>query len=832
MSLYDDNPLLLARPRPFWEEEEEPIVPPVVVPPPVAPPAAPPPEVEGPGYASLEAIPVAKEAPAPEVVGPGYASLKEIPEEQPPPEVEGPGYASLDEIPGAEPEESFLGKAAKVGRAAAIQLLPNLGQAKAILEPETQKKAVEVAEGWKKDLAEAPTELSDYWKKMQTRYAMGREQAVDDQLAYKAATGEIRWEDVKDRLEPSSQAEKAKGEHWYSEGLLQAVEMVPAMLDSLKEGAQQGLQWGGAAAGATAIAGQVGPQVALPEEFATVPLAAGAGYAGGQAYGTYEYWRRQGTGSLYNDLRKEGIGHEIAKNVSATFGVPYAGIEFLQLTKLVPGMKQAASHAIGEGIKKRLAALGKEKLVEYGEQIGQETSQEVMQATSEALAEWKDGVTPPPEKKGIFERAWNTIVQTSAAMPFLMGPKTVTDVTGAVAGEKAIAAAAAPVPGEVVPPPIPPTPPEAFAPPAPGVTITPAPGEVPVPADLAAPAVPPPGVPPVVPAGDERFAPPLVVPPAPEVPSPVEPGPRTPEGDAVTQQVGAENLVVKGVADAQAQKLEASNAPETAKAIQQVAARSNAGATVSAAEFLAQAKAQVADETVAAAEAAARAAPAAEAAPGAVQSGEFAQPGYTAAAPAPAPEAATPIQPSAQAAPAAPVTETAPPAAVVVGGQVFTGATHEEAVRAAHAAVGTDAMASASGGWVDETGRFVSHEIYEAHRDLNTAIEQAGGNMKAPAVAEAQAQLAEAQVRDEELNNQIVQPGGEQVVNTGIRGQEALVAVRPSQELAVPLAGVNVTVEGVTPEGQRTQAERPAAQALNDARNDRTAFQILLDCLT
>ena len=108
----------------------------------------------------------------------------------------------------------------------------------------------------------------------------------------------------------------------------------------------------------------------------------------------------------------------------------------------------------------------------------------------------------------------------------------------------------------------------------------------------------------------------------------------------MTQQVGAENLVVKRVADTQAQKLEASNAPETAKAIQQVAARSNTGATVSAAEFLAQAKAQVADQAAAAAEAAAKAAPAAEAsaaAPGAVQPGEFAQPGYTAAAPAPAP---------------------------------------------------------------------------------------------------------------------------------------------------------------------------------------------------
>jgi len=131
-----------------------------------------------------------------------------------------------------------------------------------------------------------------------------------------------------------------------------------------------------------------------------------------------------------------------------------------------------------------------------------------------------------------------------------------------------------------------------------------------------------------------------------------------------------------------------------------------------------------------------------------------------------------------------------------------------------------------------ESGRFVSHAIYDAHQALNTAIETAGGDMGHPSVAQAGAQLAEAQARDEEVNNQIVQPGGEQVVQPGIKGQEALVAVRPSQELSVPLAGVTVSVEGVNPAGQSVTAERPAAQALNDARNDRTALTLLLDCLS
>jgi hypothetical protein len=31
---------------------------------------------------------------------------------------------------------------------------------------------------------------------MKRRWSIGREQAFDDQLAYRASTGELRWEDV------------------------------------------------------------------------------------------------------------------------------------------------------------------------------------------------------------------------------------------------------------------------------------------------------------------------------------------------------------------------------------------------------------------------------------------------------------------------------------------------------------------------------------------------------------------------------------------------------------------------------------------------------------
>ena len=63
-----------------------------------------------------------------------------------------------------------------------------------------------------------------------------------------------------------------------------------------------------------------------------------------------------------------------------------------------------------------------------GEQVYQEVSQELMQAGSEAIAEWKAGVNPPPGKRGIVDRVWDTAKQMVMSGPFMMLPKAVVDV--------------------------------------------------------------------------------------------------------------------------------------------------------------------------------------------------------------------------------------------------------------------------------------------------------------------------------------------------------------------------------------------------------------------
>ena len=524
-------------------------------------------------------------------------------------------------------------------------------------------------------------------------------------------------------------------------------------------------------------------------------------------------------------------GREASEPESYARAFAAAGIGASEGIPLARGLDRLEKVA-GKGIIGRIIAMGKEGAEEWVQEYGAN----VMQDTYDKLA-------------GLTGKDWTDIL-TNVGGPNVAGFTgflTALLLQGAqiTAGRSRVPkVATVPPPGAPAtgaPPPI--VPPATTAvPPPPGVPPVVPPVVPPAAGAVVPPVIPPAAVPPVIPP----VTPVTPVPPVLKTPEAIEPGVNTPAGAAVTQEVGAENLAVKEVADTQAQKLQTAGAPKTAEAIQQVASRSNAGATVSAADFLEQAKTQAAEAAVAAAPEVA-APPAAAGAPAPVT--PVAAP-PVAAAPAPvtppaipaipaappaaaAPQFAPPAAVPAPAAPAAPAAPTAAPqTAVVVGGQVFTGDTHEDAVRAAHTAVGADAMRSAEGGWVDpDTGRFVSHGIYQAHQALNAAIEEAGGNMEAPGVQEAGAQLAEAQARDIEINNQIVQPGGEQVVTPGIKGQEALVATRPSQELAVPLAGVTATIQGVNAQGRTTTAQRPAAQALNDARNDRTALTILLDCL-
>jgi hypothetical protein len=864
MSLYDEgNPLL--RSRPFWEEEEEEPVQPTVTVAPIAPPVAPElPEVEGEGYASPEEAAGVLTPSLPEVEGEGYATPEEAAGLPKLPEVEGEGYATPEDVAaGAKPSLRDL---ASLGYRTAV--------APFIKPVEVAREGVEAV---KQRLRPEGSRRAEFVDRIKRNFTTGVEETKAGMRQMAGALLSAEQNPYLGKSVSEAKADIPKLEQ-------QIAETEKSLLSAGGDPSLAGMEWYYEPTPENREQSQklttLRTQLMRAKETATGVTT--ESYAGtlSRSFEDVAQANRDRKAEIikeYAPLINESHNKELWMQVADSLGSsgpslgaslfsPWFGLalmysqtfetnrsEYLEkggdpakadevghvqamLTTPLEVLGEVPLAGIARGALKRLAKEGNpeswakwigERAVELGKSLAGEVG---ITTPGQTVIEQKVGehygYKPKKTAEELMADVWEA-QKVAALQVGVAGGGPLAVEAGTKLAAQGIAAVAPPV--------------------APG-TVTP-PGAVPGVVTVGPPAVPPAAgaaVPPVAPP----VTPVSAVPPIITTPEVIEPGVNTPAGAAVTQEVGKENLVVKEVADAQAQNLQASSAPKTAQAIQQLAARSNAGATVSAAEFLEQAKVQAAEAAAAAAppgatppEAAppaavaeAPAAPVPAAVPQAVAAPrpygvppplptppeEFAPP--VAAPPVAAPALAPAVIPAAPAA--------APQAAVVVGGQVFTGPTHEEAVRAAYTAVGIDAMRSAEGGWMDpDTGRFVSHGIYQAHQALNAAIEEAGGNMEAPGVQEAGAQLAEAQARDIELNNQIIQPGGEQVVTPGIKGQEALVATRPSQELAVPLAGVTATIEGVDAQGRRTTSQRPAAQALNDARNDRTALTLLLDCL-
>lgn len=262
--------------------------------------------------------------------------------------------------------------------------------------------------------------------KANERLKLGYEQGTLDQEAYNimeaGGAGIEEYLERRKDFQHRSSAANIRGDNWFSQGFYGAMQM----LGPMAQGTSEGLKYGLALGGTTAALGQLGPQVAIPEEVVTVPTAAMAGVAVGGA----NYWRRQGAGSLYADLREGNVPHGVAATVAQTMGVPYSLIEYAQVSKVVPGMKRIIQQKIAEKVKGAV----KRNAIRFGtdvtSNVGQEVAQEITLAAGEAIAESVSDVGL--EGTPLGERLLETTTETLKAMPFILAPgrmvKTGTDV--------------------------------------------------------------------------------------------------------------------------------------------------------------------------------------------------------------------------------------------------------------------------------------------------------------------------------------------------------------------------------------------------------------------
>lgn len=180
---------------------------------------------------------------------------------------------------------------------------------------------------------------------------------------------------------------------WFGKAIVGGYSQLPVLLGGLKEGAVRGLGYGAAYGTAAAVAGQLGPQMALPEEVVTVPAATALGFTHGTMVGGSMFTFRHESAGAYEEFRnmKDTIGRpmdaDVARMAAMAVGVINAGIEVGQinvLLKSIPGLNKLAGSATHVAIKRALAvpsvqAALKALALEYGKGLASETAQEVAQ---------------------------------------------------------------------------------------------------------------------------------------------------------------------------------------------------------------------------------------------------------------------------------------------------------------------------------------------------------------------------------------------------------------------------------------------------------------------
>ena len=235
-------------------------------------------------------------------------------------------------------------------------------------------------------------------------------------------------------------------ETFVSEGRLEeafraAAKMTPMMLHIGKESFEKGLPVSVGAGLAVAILGQMGPQVALPEELVTVPIAAAAGMkVGATAAAFHEALKLEGGLALseiiqFKDAEGTQIDPDIARAAAFGIGAVNAALELAQiktLLKTIPGMDKIVGQAVMDTVTSKVLI---EKLTAiaglYAGTIAKETGLEVAQeSTNIVFSEIAKNVNnavkgtdiDPASVDEIVNRLYDTAVESAQAFSVMAAP--------------------------------------------------------------------------------------------------------------------------------------------------------------------------------------------------------------------------------------------------------------------------------------------------------------------------------------------------------------------------------------------------------------------------
>ncbi len=218
--------------------------------------------------------------------------------------------------------------------------------------------------------------------------------------------------------------------NWIVNAAYGAAGILPGMAKGISEAGEEMAAGAATGAGAAAVAGQAGPQVAAPEEVVTVPGGAAIGAKAGLTVGSAEFWWRQGAGQMALEMADRGIDvqeNQWAKTAAGLGAIPYAAIEFAQVSQLAPGVKSGAKKVIRQSLGRTLTrAIGRYGAT-WGAEVSEEVAQEAVMQATEDVAAWMDNKDVKYDKEGLKQKAnrlWSTFKEAGHSMALLPVPGT------------------------------------------------------------------------------------------------------------------------------------------------------------------------------------------------------------------------------------------------------------------------------------------------------------------------------------------------------------------------------------------------------------------------
>ena len=170
---------------------------------------------------------------------------------------------------------------------------------------------------------------------------------------------------------------KFKTDSWWEKAISGAMEQAGQMAYTTTRPDTITLTLGGAsaAAGAAALAGQAGPQVMLPEEVISVPVAAAMGARVGFGSAAAINAMKIEGGHAYKEMIDNGVSPETAEKIALAVGGANGLIEAIQLDELIDAFKVVG----GKGTSQSVFSLILNELKRRGIDVFKESTQEVVQ---------------------------------------------------------------------------------------------------------------------------------------------------------------------------------------------------------------------------------------------------------------------------------------------------------------------------------------------------------------------------------------------------------------------------------------------------------------------